>query len=676
MPGEPPGNFMHPRDRVQSLEPATGDDVGGYVLKALLGQGGFGTVYLAERGGQRYALKLLPLAGLRDWGERELLMLARVKHPNVVRLLGYWHWPDQAPCFLVVIMEYVEGRRLDVWAETENPTAHAVLLRILGVARALRALHEGKALHRDVKEANILVREADGEAVLVDLGVGTHEDTSRVTGGSLPPGTRAYLSPEAWRFHREHGKAPDAHYRSTPADDVYALGVVLYWLLTGTKPFHMVEGNDGSMVRSGPLVSARARNGRVPEELSTLCMRLLEEGPEQRPGAASLVAQVEELLTRDLPEWHAPLCDFHDAHNVTTRPGPDADEEVVWLNEVREDFRPRRGRRWPRPVEHESTTPAPEAVPAQLMEAQASASGMPDSVAEASLPASTVSGRPDSVAEEPLPASTVGLEPRDSDSHRATWRTAALGVLLAVSCAALLSAHLGGWWMHSFADEEGEPAPGWKVAPPVPPPESSGAAVPHGAVSTPAAIALPTMPSEEPAPVKTQNPAGDAQQPTSPVRGRGSAGKTLQAAAAACALLGCTGAQVRERPSPEPCPPGAAETMKQLGINVGDKMGWSFGGSGNRVLTVREGWTSVEIVGADFGDIPNGSIASGRLILGDRVYGRMTQVRFRDTGRTVPVCMELLDGGSERGLELEPGSAPTNLRVFSVGYIRAVRSFE
>ncbi|MFP2904234.1 protein kinase domain-containing protein [Pyxidicoccus sp. 3LFB2] len=195
---------MHPRDRAPPPEPAPGDDVGGYVLEALLGQGGFGTVYLAERGGQRYALKLLPLAGLGDWGERELLMLARVKHPNVVRLLGYWHWPDRAPRFLVVIMEYVEGRRLDVWAELENPSAHAVLLRVLGVARALRALHEGRALHRDVKEANVLVREEDGEAVLVDLGVGSHEDTSRITGGSLPPGTRAYLSPEAWRFHREH----------------------------------------------------------------------------------------------------------------------------------------------------------------------------------------------------------------------------------------------------------------------------------------------------------------------------------------------------------------------------------------------------------------------------------------------------------------------------------------
>lgn len=633
---------MHPRDRAQPREPATGDDVGGYVLKALLGQGGFGTVYLAERGGQRYALKLLPLAGLGGWGARELLMLARVKHPNVVRLLGYWQWPDQAPRFLVVIMEYVEGRQLDVWAETENPSAHAVLLRILGVARALAALHEAKALHRDVKEANVLVREADGEAVLVDLGVGTHEDTSRLTGGSLPPGTRAYLSPEAWRFHREHREDAAARYRSTPADDMYALGVVLYWLLTDRKPFHIEEGANGALVRSGPVVAACARNERVPGELGALCMRLLAEDPEHRPDAASLVTELERLLTRDAPEWHVRLCDDHDAHNVTTRPGPDADEEVGWLNEVREDFRPRRGKRWPRPEA------APEVAPAQVAD--------------------------EPVSEPYVPEQLPPVKPHDS--HSAPWRTAALGVLLAVSCAALSFAYLGGRGRASLADEGDRPAPDWKVAPQGQAPESRDAAVPHGAVSTPAAIDLPTMPPKEPAPVKTQNPAGEAQQSTSPVRGRGSAGKTLQAAAAACALLGCPGAQVREPPSPEPCPPGAVETMEQLGIDVGNKMGWSFGGGGNRVLTVREGWTSVKIVGADFGDIPNGSMASGRLIFGDRVYGRMTQVQLRDTNRTVPVCMELLDTSGNRGLELEPGSTPTAPRVFSVGYIRAVRSFK
>jgi serine/threonine protein kinase len=652
---------MLPRDRARSPEPAPGDDVGGYTLEALLGQGGFGTVYLAERGGQRYALKLLPLAGLGDWGERELLMLARVKHPNVVRLLGHWYWPDREPRFLVVIMEYVEGRRLDVWAETENPSAHAVLLRVLGVARALRALHEGRALHRDVKEANVVVREADGEAVLVDLGVGRHEDTSRITGGSLPPGTRAYLSPEAWRFHREHRERPDAHYRSTPADDLYALGMVLYWLLTGRKPFRM-EDADGDAGSAGTLVAPHVRDSRVPEELSALCVSLLAEGPERRPDAGILVAKLEELLTRDTPDWHVPLCDFRDAHNATTRPGPDADEEVGWFNAVREDVPPRRGRRWPRPVAEEpepaSVSPAPAPSPP------------PPSGATTPTP-----GPATPVTAEVRTEGTVGPEPRVPGPGRSIW-TAALVSLLAVLCAALVAVPRGGARRPlSFTGESGDPAPGWKVAPSEPLPESSGAAVPHGAVPTPAAVALPATPAKEPAPVKTHDPAGMTQQLPPPAGGRGSAGKALKAAAAACALLGCPGAQVRERPPPEPCPPGALEAMEQLDIDVGDTWNWSFSG-GNRYLTVREGWTSVAIVGGDFGGIPGDSVASGRLVFGDRVYGRMTQVRFRDTGRTVPVCMELLDSGGHRGLEFESGTTPTAARIFSVGVIRAVSRFE
>ncbi|MFP2926118.1 protein kinase domain-containing protein [Pyxidicoccus sp. 3LG] len=651
---------MNLRDRVQSAEPAPGDDVGGYVLKALLGQGGFGTVYLAERGGQRYALKLLPLAGLGDWGERELLMLARVKHPNVVRLLGYWQWPDQAPRFLVVIMEYVEGRRLDVWADTENPSAHAVMLRIRGVARALRALHRGRALHRDVKEANILVRAADGEAVLVDLGVGSHEDASRITGGSLPPGTRAYLSPEAWRFHVEHREHADAHYRSTPADDLYALGVVLYWLLTGRRPFHVGQEGDEAAVISRPPVAPRERNGRVPEELSALCLRLLEKTPEHRPDADALVTELEELLTRDTPDWHAPLCDAHDVHNVTTRPGPDADEEVAWLNEVREDAPPRRGRRPPRPM----TTPEPVTVSPAPAPSPEPSSGEPVSTPTPVPPAPVTVERP--------PVAAVAAPSRPPGRGCSSRPLALLGLLAVLGVAV---AYPGGARWLSFDGEGSGLGTGRKVAPPGQPPESSGAAAPPAAVLPTTASELPVMTPKEPDSVLTQPPAGMPRQPTPSATARGGAGKALKVAATACALLGCPGAQVREKPPSESCPPGALETMKELDINFAQRRGWTFGG-GNRVLTVREGWTTVILAGVDFGGIPNGSRLSGRLVFGDRVYGRITQARLEGTGRTVPVCMEILDSEGDRGLEIEPGSTPNNVKVFSVGYLRAVRSFE
>jgi serine/threonine protein kinase len=113
--GSPP---ISGRAQEHAPEVSPGTDVGGYTLEAPLGEGGFGTVFRAKRGGELYALKLLPLEEVGEWGVRELLNLAKVHHPNVVRLLGHCLWPDKAPRYFVIIMEYVPGRRLDIWAST------------------------------------------------------------------------------------------------------------------------------------------------------------------------------------------------------------------------------------------------------------------------------------------------------------------------------------------------------------------------------------------------------------------------------------------------------------------------------------------------------------------------------------------------------------------------------
>ncbi len=335
-------------------EPRPGTDVGGYVVEAKLGAGGFGTVYRARRGGRLFALKLLELKAVGGWAEREVAILLRLKHQNVVGFLGCGFWPDASPRCLFIAMEFIEGRQLDTWAAEENPTARDVARKVLGVARGLAAVHAAKVVHRDVKEGNILVRASDSEAVLVDLGAGGYEGAPGLTLFVLPPGTPQYRSPEAWRFLEANAGKPGARYIPTPADDLYALGVVLYRLLTDSAPY--VAGDDQELVEAiitrAP-VPPHVLNPSVPAPLGELCMRMLEKRPEDRPESADvLVRGLGALVVGACEAWDVPLCDAHGPDTATTqregaRPG-EADKLERWMREPL--HRPRRGRR-PAPVE-------------------------------------------------------------------------------------------------------------------------------------------------------------------------------------------------------------------------------------------------------------------------------------------------------------------------------------
>ncbi|HZH16465.1 MAG TPA: serine/threonine-protein kinase, partial [Archangium sp.] len=259
-----------------------GTDIGGYLVEEKLGAGGFGAVYRARRGGRLYALKLIPLWGLAEWAEREVAILLRLKHSNLVRIRGHGQWPDEAPQYFFIVMDYVEGRRLDVWAREENPSAREVVLKVRGVVRGLGAAHQAKVVHRDLKESNVIERASDGEAVVVDFGAGGYESAPSITGGVLPPGTPEYRAPEAWRFQQEHGDERGRSYQPGPSDDLYALGVVLYWLLTGRQPFLPDEAAGVEAVLNRAPKPPHVLNPRVPEALSAVCMRLLAKEPEER----------------------------------------------------------------------------------------------------------------------------------------------------------------------------------------------------------------------------------------------------------------------------------------------------------------------------------------------------------------------------------------------------------
>ncbi|HEX8701480.1 MAG TPA: protein kinase, partial [Myxococcaceae bacterium] len=171
--------------------------------------------------------------------------------------------------------------------------------------------------HRDIKPENILVRASDVEPVLVDFGAAAFPLGPALTDQRLPPGTPRYTSPEALRFDREHRGQPDARYEFKASDDIYALGVTLYDVLTVPRlysdPKYLPVGNEVI-----PPMSAHRVNERVPVALSQLVDQMMARQPEQRPVSMEKVRrslaefpplQGEEWKQRTLhpPSAQAPL---------------------------------------------------------------------------------------------------------------------------------------------------------------------------------------------------------------------------------------------------------------------------------------------------------------------------------------------------------------------------------
>jgi eukaryotic-like serine/threonine-protein kinase len=264
-----------------------------------LGHGGMASVYLAEDThlGRLVALKLLAenLAGDEEFRARflrEARLAAGLSHPNVVRVYDFGEEGGRP----YIVMEYVEGETLadSLRARGSLEPAEAAELGV-GACAGLAAAHEAGLVHRDVKPQNLLVG-TDGKVRIADFGIARSLDGTVLTQQGTVLGTAAYLAPEQ-----------AAGEPATAASDLYALGAVLYQLLTGRTPYDAPTLPElVRKQREEPVPDVRVLAPDVSPPLAAAVMRALDRDPRGRPQSAAafareLAAEPAEAATEALP---------------------------------------------------------------------------------------------------------------------------------------------------------------------------------------------------------------------------------------------------------------------------------------------------------------------------------------------------------------------------------------
>ena len=264
-----------------------------YTIQSVLGQGSMGTVYLArdEELDRQVAIKVPSPAVLAPTGRtdrfiEEARATAKLKHQAIVPVYDFGRQEDGS-CFFV--MEYIEGESLaELLKSGPLPTAQGVAI-LIEIADALSYAHKEGFVQRDVKPANILV-DKEGKPHLVDFGLAIHESVQHLNAGEFA-GTLAYMAPEQIRAesHRLDGRT-----------DIWAVGAVMYEMLTGRTPFPATQWKTlcDEILHRQPK-PPRQIDDKIPKELEQICLKCLLKTVTDRYATAC-------DLARDLRRWQHP----------------------------------------------------------------------------------------------------------------------------------------------------------------------------------------------------------------------------------------------------------------------------------------------------------------------------------------------------------------------------------
>jgi serine/threonine-protein kinase len=266
--------------------------VGKYTIVGKMAKGGMGSVYKAKHPTlKRFViLKQLTLrggAGISERFKREAQLMIDFRHENIVPV--YDHFKSGSSYFIA--MEFVDGTSLDkLIAERNKLSPEATVLIFSEVCRGLKYAHDKGVIHRDIKPANILLSK-EGEVKLVDFGIATtmESDKEGLTQAGMTLGTPAYMSPEQIADSRTVDKR----------SDVYSMGVMLYEMLTGEKPFPGSFTPDAiDRINRGQYINPKRTNPDIPGYLAQLIKKMMHHRVKRRYTDLYQVLRILSRYTR------------------------------------------------------------------------------------------------------------------------------------------------------------------------------------------------------------------------------------------------------------------------------------------------------------------------------------------------------------------------------------------